>query len=85
MLLNTISRNNNALIIVDCDADGYTSAALFINYLYRIFPTWTENHLKWIMHSSKQHGLSDCMDKISNNYSLVICPDSSSNDYKYHH
>ena len=85
LLLNTISKNNNALIIVDCDADGYTSAALFINYLYKIFPTWTENHLKWIMHSSKQHGLSDCMDKISNNYSLVICPDSSSNDYKYHH
>ena len=36
------------------------------------------------MHVSKPHGLSDCMDKISNYYSLVICPDSSSNDYKYH-
>ena len=24
------------------------------------------------------------MDKISNYYSLVICPDSSSNDYRYH-
>ena len=36
------------------------------------------------MHDSKQHGLSDCIDKISNHYSLVICPDSSSNDYEYH-
>lgn len=36
------------------------------------------------MHEGKQHGLSDCMDKISNYYSLVICPDSSSNDYDYH-
>ena len=37
------------------------------------------------MHDSKQHGLSDCINKISNNYSLVICPDSSSNDYNYHY
>lgn len=71
-------------MIVDCDCDGYTSAALLINYLYKIFPTWVTQHLKWIMHSGKQHGLSDCMDKISNYYSLVICPDSSSNDYRYH-
>ena len=85
LLLNTISKNKNALIIVDCDCDGYTSAALLINYLYRIFPTWTNNHLNWIMHSGKQHGLSDCMDKISNYYSLIICPDSSSNDYEYHY
>ena len=85
LLLNTISKDKNALIIVDCDCDGYTSAALLINYLYRIFPTWTNNHLNWIMHSGKQHGLSDCMDKISNYYSLIICPDSSSNDYEYHY
>ena len=85
LLLNTISKNQNALIIVDCDCDGYTSAALLINYLYSIFPTWVNNHLTWIMHDSKQHGLSDCINKISNNYSLVICPDSSSNDYDYHY
>ena len=85
LLLNTISKDRNALIIVDCDCDGYTSATLLINYLYKIFPTWTNNHLNWIMHSGKQHGLSDCMDKISNYYSLIICPDSSSNDYEYHY
>jgi len=43
------------------------------------------------MHDGKQHGLSDCYDAIiqgniitSKQYSLVICPDSSSNDYEYH-
>ena len=43
------------------------------------------------MHNSKQHGLSDCYEAIiegnlltHKQYSLVICPDSSSNDYKYH-
>lgn len=91
LLLKTIKTNNNAVIIVDCDCDGYTSAALLINYLYKIFPTWVINNLDWIMHDSKQHGLSDCYqaiiegDLITNKqYSLVICPDSSSNDYKYH-
>ena len=37
------------------------------------------------MHDSKQHGLSDCIDFIMDkNPGLVICPDSSSNDYDYH-
>ena len=85
LILNTIKKNDNAMIIVDCDCDGYTSAALLINYLYLLFPTWVTNNLNWIMHDSKQHGLSDCIDKISNHYSLVICPDSSSNDYDYHY
>ena len=58
--MKTIKANNNAVIIVDCDCDGYTSAALLINYLYKIFPTWVINNLDWIMHDSKQHGLSDC-------------------------
>ena len=84
LIIEAIQKEKNAVIIVDCDCDGYTSAALLINYLYKIFPTWVSTKLKWIMHDSKQHGLSDCIDNISNYYSLVICPDSSSNDYKYH-
>ena len=85
-ILHKIQFNQNAVIIVDCDCDGYTSAALLINYLYKIFPTWVQQYLSWKMHDSKQHGLSDCYQKIidENKYSLVICPDSSSNDYKYH-
>ena len=84
LILNAIKKEQNVLVIVDCDCDGYTSAALLINYLYKVFPTWVSNHVEWYMHDSKQHGLSDCIDKISNHYSLVICPDSSSNDYEYH-
>ena len=85
LILETVKKDANALIIVDCDCDGYTSAALLINYLYKILPTWVNNHLDWYMHDSKQHGLSDCIDFILNkNPNLVICPDSSSNDYEYH-
>ena len=84
-IINTVRENADALVIVDCDCDGYTSAALLINYLYKIFPTWVVNHLDWYMHDSKQHGLSDCIDFVlARNPMLVICPDSSSNDYSYH-
>ena len=84
-ILHKIQFNQNAVIIVDCDCDGYTSAALLINYLYKLFPTWVTIHLNWYMHDSKQHGLSDCFNSIiDKNPSLVICPDSSSNDYEYH-
>lgn len=86
-LFTAIDKDLTALVIVDCDADGYTSAALLINYLYAVFPSWTANHLEWVMHEGKQHGLADHRDFIIDNsdkYSLIICPDSSSNDYDIH-
>ena len=84
-LIKTISEDKNALIIIDCDCDGYTSSAVLINYLYELFPAWAENHLNWFMHQDKTHGLSDAMAYIAlHDFSLVICPDSSSNDYDYH-
>ena len=84
-IITTINNNQDAILIVDCDCDGYTSAALLYNYLYTIFPTWTLNHLQWYMHTGKQHGLHDCVDYIiDNNFSLVLCPDAGSNDYEEH-
>jgi single-stranded-DNA-specific exonuclease len=82
---NAISKNQPAIIVVDSDCDGMTSAALLINYLYKIFPTWVSNFLTWKMHDGKQHGLKDCIDEIvEKKYSLVLCPDSASNDYEEH-
>lgn len=84
-LIKTIQNKEHALVIVDCDCDGYTSAALIINYLYEVFPQWAENRLHYFLHSGKTHGLSDCCDMILNNdYDLIIIPDASSNDYEYH-
>lgn len=84
-LIKTVSEDKEALIVVDCDCDGYTSSAIFINYLYEIFPSWTVNNLRHFIHTGKTHGLSDVMDYIDqHNFSLVILPDSSSNDYTYH-
>lgn len=84
-ILHTISFNKDAIVIIDADCDGYTSSALLINYLYKLFPTWVDNHLKWYMHQGKQHGLNDCINLIlNNNYSLVFSPDGGSNDYIEH-
>ena len=84
-LIKTISEDKNCLIVVDSDCDGYTSAALLINYLYDLFPAWVQNHLEYYIHEGKQHGLSDCINMLLGScYSLVILPDSSSNDYEYH-
>lgn len=38
-LISHISVNHKALVIVDCDCDGFTSAALLINYLHDLFPS----------------------------------------------
>lgn len=82
-LCNTIQEDKSCLIIVDADCDGYTSSAILINYLHHWVPSWTERKLKWFLHSGKQHGLNDCIEEALC-YNLVICPDSSSNDYDYH-
>ena len=83
VLFQCIENNEKCLIVVDSDCDGYTSSAILINYLYKLFPTWVQNNVKWFIHSGKQHGLSDCIDEALQ-YNLVICPDSSSNDYEIH-
>lgn len=84
-LANAINNNLDTLILVDCDCDGYTSAAIMINYLYDLFPAFVDNHLKYYLHEDKTHGLSDCIDYIEkNDFKLIIIPDAASNDYEYH-
>lgn len=81
LLTEHISKNNRVLVVVDCDVDGNTSAALLLNYLYKLFPSWVENNVDYVFHEGKQHGLNDCYKNISqSDYDLIICPDSSSND-----
>lgn len=86
--VNVIGRcvyeDKKAMVIVDSDCDGFTSAALLINYLYDLFPAWVENNLTWFMHSGKQHGLSDVPLEMTDDIQLLLIPDASSNDYEYH-
>lgn len=82
MLIRHISQNDKVLIQVDSDCDGYTSAALLMNYLYCLFPSFVNNNISYRVHMGKQHGIIP--DTIPEDVKLVIAPDSSSNDYKAH-
>lgn len=84
LLEQTIKQKGKILIIVDCDTDGFTSAAITWQYIKDID---ADADLNYCLHLGKQHGLEDHIDWIvesNSHYDLVICPDSSSNDKEYH-
>ncbi len=81
-LIKHIQKNDSILFIVDSDCDGFTSSAIFINYLHNLFPSWVENKVRYILHNGKQHGLNDHIEDILENqtYQLIIIPDAGTND-----
>lgn len=82
MLMKHIKAQDKVLIQVDSDCDGYTSAALLINYLNSLFPAYVQNYITYRVHDDKSHGIK--FDTIPTDVKLVIAPDSSSNDYEVH-
>ena len=64
LLLNAINEQSKVIVIVDCDADGFTSSALLLNYLHDLFPSFVENNIEYYIHEGKEHGLSDCTEYI---------------------
>ena len=82
MLIKHVRENDEIFIQVDSDCDGYTSAALLINYLNYLFPHFTQTKISYRIHDGKQHGL--LTETIPEGVKLVIAPDSSSNDYEAH-
>lgn len=82
LLIQHISNGDKIFVQVDSDCDGYTSAALLLNYLHNLFPAFIENNVSYRVHEGKQHGI--IFDTIPEDIKLVIAPDSSSNDYLPH-
>ena len=82
MLIKHVKQNDKIFIQVDSDADGYTSAAILINYLNCLFPHFVQTKIMYRIHDGKQHGL--LTETIPDDVKLVIAPDSSSNDYIQH-
>lgn len=79
LLHQHIHKENNIFLIVDSDVDGYTSAAIFHNYFTKAHP---KIRLTWMVHAEKSHGIN--LDRIPEGTHLVVCPDSSSNEYDKH-
>ena len=82
MLIKHIAQGDKVLIQADSDADGYTSCAVLVNYLYRLFPAFVLNNLTYRIHTGKQHGILP--ETVAEDIKLVIAPDSSSSDYEAH-
>lgn len=86
LLLKVLSLPDSQIaLIVDPDVDGFTSAAIIYQYIYRIYP---QANIHYFIHSGKQHGLEDMIDELEEKASdldLIILPDSSSNDEVYHY
>ena len=75
MLIKHIAQNDNVLVQIDSDCDGFTSAATLLNYLNCLFPGFVQNHIYYRIHTGKQHGIIP--DTIPDGIKLVIAPDSS--------
>ena len=63
------------------DVDGFTSSAIIYQYLKKLNPN---KNITYYIHEGKQHGLEDMWEQLQEeNYGLIICPDSASNDAQY--
>lgn len=87
LLLKHLQRGSKIYLCVDSDVDGFTSSALFYNYLtecpyYQKYSFTIDYHIP----EGKEHGLHTLMPIFTNKkiYDLIVLPDSSSNDYEEH-
>ena len=77
-------------VIVDSDADGFTSAAIFLNYMYDLY-SYNQSKdkvipkLKYILHNGKQHGLEDVIDQLleDTETKFIVIPDAGTNDIDF--
>ena len=81
LLITHIQQEHKIQVVFDSDCDGYTSAALLLNYVNARFPS-VINLFSYTTHEGKTHGLHDL--ELQEDVKLVVCPDSASNDYSYH-
>lgn len=79
--MTACTNQDTIAVIVDSDVDGFTSAAIFIQYLRK----WNSVvNIVPILHKGKGHGLSDTYEDVINAHpSYVVIPDAGSNDFEY--
>lgn len=82
VLVQHIANQDELFMTIDSDADGFTSAALFLNYLNCLFPAYVQNHVTYVLHEGKQHGIE--YDKIPERTKLVVSIDAGSNETEIH-
>ena len=82
IVTSMVQNNQNLAVIVDADADGYTSSATLLNWFYYSHPKWTKEHTFYYLHDGKTHGLTPgAMSFIQDmGADVVWIPDAGSND-----
>lgn len=81
-LIHTLKYHSRIGLVVDCDIDGFTSAAIIYQYLQYAFHN--DLLIKCYIHDGKAHGLEEHWEQIRDeNFDLVIVPDAGSNDSQY--
>ena len=81
-VIKTLLKGQKIYVQIDSDCDGYTSAAVLLNYLHRVFPSSVENLISYGVHDKKHHGIN--INNIADDIKLVIVPDASSNEVELH-
>ena len=79
--LEHFENKNEISILVDCDPDGYTSAALIYKYIKYLDENYPVNYI--IHNNNKAHGLGKMDDgdiEIPKGTKLLIIPDAGTND-----
>ena len=81
MFMRHVRADDKVMLVVDEDCDGYTSSAFFLNQFNKLFPSFVQQNIRYVVHPGKAHGIP--LDLVSDE-KLIIAPDSSSNEYDIH-
>lgn len=86
MLMKHLQKGSKIYLCIDSDVDGYTSSALFYNYLMDHLKGDYDFTIDYHVPEGKEHGLRTLMNIFSpeKKWDLIVLPDSSSNDYEEH-
>lgn len=81
MLMEHLRAGHQIYLPIDCDADGYTSAALFYLYLTEHFKEYNPEIIYHVP-DGKEHGLKTLLDWFPEDGTnkLIVVPDAGSND-----
>ena len=74
LLAGHIAKGSKIFQVVDSDADGYSSGAIFYNYVKKMSP---ETNIEFYVHTGKQHGV--LVDIVPADCKLVVIIDAGSN------
>ena len=74
LLASHIAKGSKIFLQVDADADGYSSSAIFHNYMQKVAPN---TEIVWRVHEGKQHGVIP--ETVPDDCALVVIIDAGSN------